>query len=925
MHRERCGPGTLCLSGRCIALTVPESITKSKDALSLAPQQIFALSQEGWLNGWSIPASTDAKQAESIASDPSAVFRTANPKFKTRCGPTGFVPVFERADKNLSAKEYALFTGFLLSKEAQRAEFRAGFGGRMRIFTNGRLTLDKSRPLTAKPFRDEVRAEEDLAEGINHVLIVMERESESASGFWLRVGTQSLKSPVFFAPLPSAVCTPAELLSIQWRKEAIANGFALDTHLRFTGLMPRVYPQTNYRIDLYSDKNKKEPTSLASGPLGQFIKPEGISLQSKAILPSAGAYEVSFIAGPSDELNQKIKIVYRGKLHNQIVDLQNRLPTLLGAATTSSNRESFQHHIALLQKALTDNHPDRAWISDLTKDAEQIASAMGAGEDPYRGKTGIVRRAYRSELDGQLQPFTIYVPTSYKPEQKALPLIITFHGLESQPEHALRSVIGEHHDEETDAGYAARHLPAFPNHGVFLAAPWGFGKAGQRQLGEHDVMRVVQEMKENYRIDPQRVSITGASLGGTVSFVVPLHYPDIFSASAPLCGYPNLLNWNTVRTVPHTPWEDVLLQKRYIRNYAENGLHLPLHIVHGGLDGPERSRVIAERYKELGYPYQFDVQDDLDHNVWDYGYEDGRMIAWLRAQKRPAQPARVRLVTGEYRYSSSYWVRLIAMENDQALAEIDARRSEKEHQIRVATRNVLAFALDLSGFHLPAGEQAIIDGTAISLPENAGPVFFEKSRETGTFALVPAEPSRKGKKRPGISGPLDDILRHPQQIVYGTLDPKQAESNRIVAEHYASYDHWAYARFPIQQDTELKPEDYGKTSLVLIGGPSTNRVTADLIQSLPLQFEKNAIVFKGKRYEGDDLGISMIYPHPSNENEYIVIHAGTTEWGTLASRHLPQLLPDYLIYSTGITVQRGEFLLDKRSVLDGGFFDQDWR
>ena len=98
-----------------------------------------------------------------------------------------------------------------------------------------------------------------------------------------------------------------------------------------------------------------------------------------------------------------------------------------------------------------------------------------------------------------------------------------------------------------------------------------------------------------------------------------------------------------------------------------------------------------------------------------------------------------------------------------------------------------------------------------------------------------------------------------------------------------------------------------------------------MIGDLPVRFEPPAIVFRGKRYEGADVGISMIYPHPRNPAEYVVLHAGVGYKGTLASRHLPRFAPDYLIYDARITQQRGENLLGHRAVLDGGYFDSFWK
>jgi hypothetical protein len=56
-------------------------------------------------------------------------------------------------------------------------------------------------------------------------------------------------------------------------------------------------------------------------------------------------------------------------------------------------------------------------------DAERLAT----GEDPWKGKTGAFTKAYRSEVDGTLQPYGLYVPPSYDPA-RAWPLLVGLHG-----------------------------------------------------------------------------------------------------------------------------------------------------------------------------------------------------------------------------------------------------------------------------------------------------------------------------------------------------------------------------------------------------------------------------------------------------------------------------------------------------------------
>ena len=920
---ERCGEGSVCLGGRCASLRLP----KGDPGAAIRREDLFALAGEGWMNGWGMEKAT---ASERIERDPIGWASAREVTLKPVCGASGYLPIFERTSQKPRKPELARLAGYVVSGKARRVQIKAGFGGRLRVYLGDRLVLDETRPATPRPFKDEVAAEADLGAGVTPITVLMERREEAAAGLFLRFKKpdgRPARDLLFAFPSSSAGCQPADLASVDVEREPIKGGFSVEIKINLVGLAPRSPIEAPLRANLIAEGDHGGGREIATGKIQVRESPLGSSIAFSALPEKAGEHDLSVTIGPKNEITRRVKIVYRGDLHDRIVALSSRVPVIAKTATRQASRDSFVCHMDTLIRALAENHPDKSYLSARAADVEKLARSFDAGEDPYLTKTGIVHRAYTSEIDGRLQPYVAFIPPSHRRDaSKSMPLIITFHGLESQPEHALRAVIGEAENDAIVSGHAARHLPSFPDNGVLLAAPWGYGKAGQRQLGEHDVLRVLREMRENYRVDERRISITGASLGGTVSFVVPLHYPDIFSASAPLCGYPNLLTWNSVRAAPHTPWEDVLLQKRYIGNYAENGLHLPLHIVHGGRDVPERSKVIADRYRELGYAHKFDVQDDLDHNVWEYGYEDGRMIAWLKAHARPERPARVRLATGEYRYSKAYWVRLIAMRDDAAIASIDARVAERDGEVKISTRNVDAFGIDLSGFALPSGASAVIDSNPkVPLPERADRVFFTRSSPGGAFERVEAEPSRAGKKRPGVSGPLDDVLRHPVLIVYGTQDPAQTDANRTVAEHFAAYDHWAYARFPIAADTEASAADLAQKSLVLIGGPASNRVTADFISALPVRFEANAVTLRGKRYEGRDVGVSLIHPHPKNEAEYVVLHAGIGERGTLASRHLPQLVPDCLVYDGRITAQRGELLLDKRAVLDGGFFDQSWR
>ncbi len=129
----------------------------------------------------------------------------------------------------------------------------------------------------------------------------------------------------------------------------------------------------------------------------------------------------------------------------------------------------------------------------------------------------------------------------------------------------------------------------------------------------------------------------------------------------------------------------------------------------------------------------------------------------------------------------------------------------------------------------------------------------------------------------------------------------------------------------MKADVDVKDEELGQGSLILVGGPANNRVTRALADALPVRFDEKGLTLRGKRHEGESVGVSLIFPSPRNPEEYVLLHAGVGPRGTLAARHLPALAPDYLVYDERLTSARGGLLLGARAVLDGGFFDKHWR
>lgn len=902
-----------------------------RDGESLvAVARLRAVGDEGWLNAWSGHLRLSEKAVAAFVQDRDIEAIGGERAARAVCSRDGWVAPRRAGEKGTTGQ--AVLEASVFSREPRDVVLRASASGKMLVLIGDeQLTVEEMPGREGRALPDERFFDVHLGAGKTDITVILESE---ASGFYLRLREKDgrpVRGLLHAERFAGAACDAAALVDPGARLVVGPSGLTLETAPRVRGLIPALDAAVPFQIGVMPAPSA--PPAIAAAPRAELLA--GIVERSIPIpVGEKGSFAVELTLG--GKALHSARLPAYGALVSRVAKLVEVAARVEGSTQVpSGSRSSFAHHVATLSAAIGRAEPDVAWVRRQTEIAEALAKKLDAGKDAYAEERGVVYRAYRSPLDDKLQPYVAFVPKSYD-KKRSMPLVLVSHGKDRLPEHALRTLVGEARDEHMTLAFAAHNLPAMRDLGAIYAAPWGYGNGGARPVGEQDVLAVIRDMNEAYRIDDRRIGLTGYSLGGTVSFVLPLHFPDVFSAAAPLCGYPNLLSYQSVARAPHLPWEYVLLEKEYIVRYAENGIHVPLHIVHGGKDGPGRSKVVADRYQELGYPHVFDVQDDLDHNVWDYAYEDAKMVPWLTRHAKPKVPKQVRLVTGRLRYDRSHWLRLVTMIDSSSgePASLDGTYEEKEGRLRITTKNVAAFEVltERLGDDRPARLEIVADGTTleadttkdIGLARGAG----------GVFALADVAAAASSKKHHGLSGPLDDAEHGPVTIVYGSADPAMAEANRMVAEHLSTLGGSVDIAYPVLRDDAATDAELAGRNVVLIGSPAQNVLTRTIASMLPVTFEPGAITLRGERHEGADLAVSLIFPGPETftkegasrrSERYVVVHAGTTPRAALAVRFLPRYLPDYVVYDAGLAIKRGGLLMDGRPVKAAGFFDESWR
>ena len=594
------------------------------------------------------------------------------------------------------------------------------------------------------------------------------------------------------------------------------------------------------------------------------------------------------------------------------------LPPVPPHATASLPAEaiwSVERTAERLGELVSDGDTDATHLADEAALLGALLDGVASGRDPYAGRHGPLRRAYRSPLDGSLQEYSIDVPPSYRGD-RPFPLVVGLHGLHGSAHRMLPVLFGLYDDSESRT-HADRHLPPLPDADAILVAPYGHGDSGYRQQGEYDVLRVVEEVRRAYRIDPDRTYITGLSMGGIGAASIPLHHPELFAAAAPLCGYHSYFVRGDTRGV-RRPWEVFLMEARSNADWAENGSDLPMYIVQGTHDLPlSNSQVLVDRYQALHYTVESEWPP-LGHNVWSQTYAGGRIIPYFLRYRRNPAPRHIRFRTPDLRWRESAWLALDAFESPGHWGEVDLT-VDRRGSGRAMTRNVTAltlappaaaFAPDVHGVSLA------LDGDPLSLPVGAATPLV---RTGGHWTAV--DPARRPAARP--HGPIRELYDQPLLFVVGTAVPAEARLNERVARAWARRP-GIQVRYPVvRDDSYTEAMGQGRT-LVLVGSVRSNRLLARVADRLPVRFEDGAIRVGARTFRGPHAGAVFAAADPDDPSRTLLVIAGLDALGTWRSRSLPDLLPDYVVYDDRVAPARGRVLLGPRaSVLAAGFFNTD--
>jgi len=117
----------------------------------------------------------------------------------------------------------------------------------------------------------------------------------------------------------------------------------------------------------------------------------------------------------------------------------------------------------------------------------------------WESRKGRIVRAYRSRVDGSVQPYGLIIPEAYD-GSKAVRLDVVLHG---------------RGDQQNEVSFIAAHEGDKPIAQDYITLDvWGRGNNAYRWAGETDVFEAIDSVKTRYNIDEKKIVLRGFSMGG---------------------------------------------------------------------------------------------------------------------------------------------------------------------------------------------------------------------------------------------------------------------------------------------------------------------------------------------------------------------------------------------------------------------------
>jgi predicted peptidase len=215
-------------------------------------------------------------------------------------------------------------------------------------------------------------------------------------------------------------------------------------------------------------------------------------------------------------------------------------------------------------------------------------------------KRGFVNRVHKA-ADGTESKYVVFVPHDYQGD-KAYPLILFLHGAGSKGNDGQLQMKGGLGPAIKKVEKSFQFIAVFPQAQKTWKADSDDGKRA---------MAILAEVQKAYKVDPQRIYLTGLSMGGAGTWSLAAAHPDRWAAIAPLCGRADLADASKIKDLPCWCFIGDQDKKDLVVN----------------------NRDMIKALKAAGGRPEYHEYPGVGHNCWDLTYAKDELYQWFLKHK----------------------------------------------------------------------------------------------------------------------------------------------------------------------------------------------------------------------------------------------------------------------------------------------------
>ena len=455
--------------------------------------------------------------------------------------------------------------------------------------------------------------------------------------------------------------------------------------------------------------------------------------------------------------------------------------------------------------------------------------------------------------------------------------------------------------------------------------------------GRLDALEVLQLAKQRFQPDPQRIYLTGHSMGGHGTWFLGATYPDKWAAIAPCAGYPTLKGYGSADgLIPESsdiPIEQMLLRsgnQSDVIQLASNYKPLGVYIFHGDSDrtvsvnyARQMRQILGEFHTDMSY-YEY---PGGSHWFGDISVDWKPIFDFFKWHYRPADTAvnRIDFKTASPGISSSFhWAAVYQQLHPLQYSRLQLNRNLATKTISGSTENVRLLKLDLKEFAAGETITIILDSTSqvqYRTRQTGDSVFLLNQNGQWTTTTQP-DLNQKGPHRYGT---FKDAFNNRMVFVYSTGGSKEENEWSLNKARYDA-ETWYYrgnGAIDIVADKDFSLSKYKDRGVILYGNKNSNRAWNSLLSDCPIQVERNKITAGGQTWQGDDLSAYFVWPIKSSAVASVAVISGSGIKGMNAANANQYFagasgFPDFMIFGLNM-LQSGA-----GAVKMAGFYDHNW-